>query len=41
MGMTGFDSEISQNISMPSNEIVLVNHNFNFINGEDNYALAA
>jgi len=26
---------------MPSNEIVLVKLNFNFLNGEDNYALAA
>ena len=41
MGMTGFDSRISWNISMSSNEIELVNLNFNFINGEDNYALAA
>ena len=41
MGMTGFDSEISQDISMPSHEIALVKIDFNFLNGEDNYALAA
>jgi len=41
MGMTGFDSKVSYVISMSSHEIVLVNHDFTFLNGENNYALAA
>ena len=41
LGMTGFDSKISRNTSMPSREMELVKLDFNTINGEDNYALAA
>ena len=41
MGMTGFDSKISRIISMSSHEIVLVKIDFTFLNGENNYALAA
>ena len=40
-GTTGFDSEDSEFVSIPSYEITLVKPNFNFLNGEDNYALAA
>ena len=40
-GTTGFDSKISEFVSIPSYEITLVKPNFNFLNGEDNYALAA
>jgi hypothetical protein len=41
MGSTGFDSEIYEIVSTSSNEIILVNTYFNFLNGENNYALAA
>ena len=41
LGTTGFDSKVSLNRSMSSNETALVNLGFNNINGEDNYALAA
>jgi len=41
MGTTGFDSKDSEFVSIPSYEITLVKPNFNFLNGEDNYALAA
>tara|TARA_R110002153_G_scaffold264365_3_gene426231 strand:- start:810 stop:1001 length:192 start_codon:yes stop_codon:yes gene_type:complete len=40
-GTTGFDSKDSGFVSIPSYEITLVKPNFNFLNGEDNYALAA
>ena len=40
-GMTGFDSKISRIISMSSHEIALVKIDFTFLNGENNYALAA
>jgi len=40
-GTTGFDSKDSEFVSIPSYEITLVKPNFNFLNGEDNYALAA
>ena len=41
MGTTGFDCKVNVNTSMSSNEIALVKLNFKFLNGEDNYALAA
>jgi len=41
LGTTGFDSKDSKLVSIPSYEITLVKPNFNFLNGEDNYALAA
>jgi type IV pilus assembly protein PilQ len=37
----GFDSKVSKFVSISSYEITLVKPNFNFLNGEDNYALAA
>ena len=40
-GTTGFDSKDSEFVSIPSYEITLVKPNFNFLNGENNYALAA
>ncbi len=40
-GTTGFDSKDSEFVSISSYEITLVKPNFNFLNGEDNYALAA
>ena len=41
LGTTGFDCKVNSNRSMSSHEIALVNLDFNFINGEDNFALAA
>ena len=41
LGTTGFDSKDSRLVSISSYEITLVKPNFNFLNGEDNYALAA
>jgi hypothetical protein len=41
LGTTGFDSKVSKFVSISSYEITLVKPNFNFLNGEDNYALAA
>lgn len=41
MGTTGFDSKVGEIVSISSYEITLVKPNFNFLNGEDNYALAA
>ena len=41
LGTTGFDSKDSEFVSISSYEITLVKPNFNFLNGEDNYALAA
>jgi hypothetical protein len=35
----GFDSKDSEFVSISSYEITLVKPNFNFLNGEDNYAL--
>jgi len=40
-GTTGFDSKDSEFVSISSYEITLVKPNFTFLNGEDNYALAA
>jgi len=41
LGTTGFDSKDSEFVSISSYEITLVKPNFTFLNGEDNYALAA
>jgi hypothetical protein len=41
LGTTGFDSEINQKVSMSSKETYLVKLGFNFLHGEDNYAMAA
>ena len=40
-GTTGFDSKASDNVSIPRTEIMLVKLISTFLNGEDNYALAA
>ncbi len=40
-GTTGFDSKISENVSMPRSEMTTRKTYFNILNGENNYALAA
>ena len=40
-GTTGFDSKISETVSIPRTEMTTRNSYFNHLNGEDNYALAA
>ena len=40
-GTTGFDSKISETVSIPRTEMMTRKPYFNHLNGEDNYALAA
>ena len=41
LGTTGFDSKVSEKVSMSRSEMTTRKTYFKFINGEDNYALAA
>ena len=40
-GTTGFDSKVSETVSIPRTEMITRKPYFNHLNGEDNYALAA
>ena len=40
-GTTGFDSKVSETVSIPRTEMMTRKPYFNHLNGEDNYALAA
>ena len=40
-GTTGFDSKVSETVSIPRTEMITRKPYFNHLNGENNYALAA
>ena len=40
-GTTGFDSKVSETVSIPRTEMMTRKPYFNHLNGENNYALAA
>ena len=40
-GTTGFDSKVSETVSIPRTEMMTRKPYFNHLNGEDDYAVAA